>query len=600
MPSVSLSPPPKLQFFGTDGLPLVGGKVYTYAAGTTTPLSTYYDSTGLTVNTNPIILDTRGEANIWLPSAAYKFVLKTSTDTLIWTVDNITSAEALKAYMVTLLAAFAAELADTTNATKGDALIGFRQSNASGALANAVGRTVHQKFQETISVKDFGATGDGTTDDTVAIQWAVTAAAGKALYFPAGTYIVSDIITVGSNTVLYGDQGVTTLKLKAKTYAAANVSIFVLTGITNVYIYGLIFNGNKGNIGSARNPINTVYQTTKVTFDTCEWINCEGICLNISTSVDSFAVLNCRFISCGGATDNSDGYRNQAIAFSSSAALRSKDIEIIGNYFFAQGLDCISMCNLDDVVVSNNAAYDSYSFLFNTPAPYRTVNLSVTGNVIYNTNQGSLNNTVNPVAIDLPRVSNATITGNSIYKCEQSGIGIFGDSVNVTVSGNSLVDCGYKGVSWYGGISVGGGAQVASGIIGVVISNNTIVSTGTVTQMKFGVLLADDLEAVVLSGNNIVNYVTSKYGYFVYTTIPGAGNVFALTDNTPISATTMINDFDAYTGTITNWRKANTLTGFYFNGTKVVGIQQAAIANSGDATVNAILAALRTHGLIAT
>jgi hypothetical protein len=255
---------------------------------------------------------------------------------------------------------------------------------------------------------------------------------------------------------------------------------------------------------------------------------------------------------------------------------------------------------LDDVVISNNAAYDSYSFLFNTPAPYRTINLSVTGNVIYNTNQGSLNNAVNPVAIDLPRVSNATITGNSIYKCEQSGIGIFDESVNVVVSGNSLVDCGYKGVSWYGGISVGGGAGTASGILEVIVSNNTVVSTGAYTNMKFGVLLDNDLESVIVSGNTLVNYVTSKYGYYVYTTIPGAANVFALTSNSQISATTMINDVDAYTATITNWRKQNTLTGYFFNGTQVVGAQQGAIANSGDATVNSILAALRTHGLIAT
>jgi hypothetical protein len=403
-----------------------------------------------------------------------------------------------------------------------------------------------------------------------------------------------------SNTVVYGDQGITTLKLKAKTYAAANVSIFVLTGITNVYVYGLIFNGNKGNVGTSRNPINTVYNTTQVTFDTCQWVNCEGICLNVSTSVDSFAVLNCRFINCGGATDNSDGYRNQGIAFSASGSARSKDIEITGNYFYAQGLDCISLCNLDDVVVSNNAAYNSYSFLYNTPSPYRTVNLTVTGNVIYNTNQGSLNNAVNPVAIDLPRVSNASVTGNSIYKCEQSGIGIFDESVNVVVSGNTLVDCGYKGVSWYGGISVGGGNGSASGIFEVIVSNNTVTSTGTVTQMSYGILVDNDLEAVILSGNNLVNYTVSKYGYYAYTTVPGASNVFALTSNSQISATTLINDVDAYTQTITNWRKTNTLTGYYFNGTKVVGAQQGAIANSGDATVNAILAALRTHGLIAT
>ena len=208
MPSVSLSPAPKLQFFGTDGNPLVGGKVYTYAAGTTTPLTTYYNSTGVTTNTNPIILDTRGEANIWLDALAYKFVLKTSTDTLIWTVDNITGNEALKAYMVGLLAAFEADLANTTDAAKGDALVGFKQSNAAGLLANAVGRTVHQKLQEMVSVFDFGATGNGTTDDTAAIQNAINAVGSSgiygSLYFPAGTYKITSTLNVTQPIFLQG------------------------------------------------------------------------------------------------------------------------------------------------------------------------------------------------------------------------------------------------------------------------------------------------------------------------------------------------------------------------------------------------------------
>jgi len=66
-----LTPSAKQQFFSDAGVPLVGGKVYTYEAGTSTPLATYQDSTGVTANTNPIILDSRGEANIWLsPSIA--------------------------------------------------------------------------------------------------------------------------------------------------------------------------------------------------------------------------------------------------------------------------------------------------------------------------------------------------------------------------------------------------------------------------------------------------------------------------------------------------------------------------------------------------
>lgn len=84
-----VTPTPKAQFLKLDGTPIVGGKVYTYAAGTTTPLATYTDSSGTTPNENPVILDARGEADIWLGSASYKFRLTDANDVDIWTVDNI-------------------------------------------------------------------------------------------------------------------------------------------------------------------------------------------------------------------------------------------------------------------------------------------------------------------------------------------------------------------------------------------------------------------------------------------------------------------------------------------------------------------------------
>ena len=86
----SLSPPPKLQFFGTDGLPLVGGKLYTYAAGTTTPIATYTDNTQSSQNTNPIILDSAGQANVWLvDTTTYKYILRDPDDVLLFTVDYV-------------------------------------------------------------------------------------------------------------------------------------------------------------------------------------------------------------------------------------------------------------------------------------------------------------------------------------------------------------------------------------------------------------------------------------------------------------------------------------------------------------------------------
>mgnify|MGYP003351702641 CR=1 FL=1 len=80
------------QFFNNDGIPLSGGKIYTYAAGTTTPKATYTTSAGNIAHTNPIILDSSGRVpsgEIWLLPSPYKFVINTSADVLIATYDNI-------------------------------------------------------------------------------------------------------------------------------------------------------------------------------------------------------------------------------------------------------------------------------------------------------------------------------------------------------------------------------------------------------------------------------------------------------------------------------------------------------------------------------
>ena len=79
-----------MQFFTANGIPLVGGKLYTYEAGTTTPLATYVDQAGSSSNPNPIILDSRGEASVWLGlNLLYDFVLKDSVDALIWTASKL-------------------------------------------------------------------------------------------------------------------------------------------------------------------------------------------------------------------------------------------------------------------------------------------------------------------------------------------------------------------------------------------------------------------------------------------------------------------------------------------------------------------------------
>lgn len=80
------------QFFTNNGAPLNAGKIYTYQAGSSTPLATYTTNSGLVANTNPIILGTDGRpANqIWLTEGFfYKFILKDSDDVTIQTYDNL-------------------------------------------------------------------------------------------------------------------------------------------------------------------------------------------------------------------------------------------------------------------------------------------------------------------------------------------------------------------------------------------------------------------------------------------------------------------------------------------------------------------------------
>ena len=91
--SVNLSPIGNgFQFFTTTGIPLNGGYIYTYAAGTTTPTATYTTSAGTIANTNPIQLGTDGRPpnEIWLTSGTnYKFVLVDSSNNVIQTYDNL-------------------------------------------------------------------------------------------------------------------------------------------------------------------------------------------------------------------------------------------------------------------------------------------------------------------------------------------------------------------------------------------------------------------------------------------------------------------------------------------------------------------------------
>lgn len=83
---------PVFRYTDNNGDPLNGGKVYFYIAGTSTLKDTYSDYALTTANTNPVILDSRGEAQIY-GSGQYKVVVKDSSDNTIETMDNVTASQ---------------------------------------------------------------------------------------------------------------------------------------------------------------------------------------------------------------------------------------------------------------------------------------------------------------------------------------------------------------------------------------------------------------------------------------------------------------------------------------------------------------------------
>jgi hypothetical protein len=226
------------QFFDNAGNVLTGGKLYTYAAGTTTPQTAYTTSAGDVAWSNPIILDAAGRVSgsgeIWLTDGVqYKFILRDSNDVLIATYDNVIGinsnfvnftneqeiqtatagqtvfnlttttyapstnslsvfVDGVNQYGPSAQYAYLETDSDTVTFVNGlhvGALVKFTTSQLNSSAggnafnvaylppyANSVGTTVGDKLAQYISAKDFGAVENGVTDDSAAIINAFTAA----------------------------------------------------------------------------------------------------------------------------------------------------------------------------------------------------------------------------------------------------------------------------------------------------------------------------------------------------------------------------------------------------------------------------------------
>ena len=198
-------------FAGTDGLPLENGYIWIGTVNLnpiTNPIAAYWDS-ALTISAVQPIRTSGGypvyqgtPARLYVNSN-YSIQVQNSKGSMVYSAPTATErySEVILAGVVTL-----SELADETDVAKGDALVGYHQSNQSGLIPNTYGRTVHDKLQEFVSVFDFMTDAEiqavktnSFLDVTASVQNALDYAEsgrGKYLKFPAGDYRVTQI-TIG-------------------------------------------------------------------------------------------------------------------------------------------------------------------------------------------------------------------------------------------------------------------------------------------------------------------------------------------------------------------------------------------------------------------
>ncbi len=228
MPSVSLSPIFNgWQGFTAGGLPLSGGFIYTYLAGTLTPLDTYTTPAGNIANTNPIELgpDGRPPQEIWLiDGSAYKFILTDSLGTNPLTYDNIYNSGGQ----------LEADLANSSDVTKGDALVAVKYVPAPSAVA----LTLHEYIEDDGSynvmgfiapslkaaIRDRTSVADVSTQIMAAQAAVLSERGGGRIRMPAGKFNVGTAI-VGVNGVGISGEG-------------SLATLIVPTGVNNAIQYG--------------------------------------------------------------------------------------------------------------------------------------------------------------------------------------------------------------------------------------------------------------------------------------------------------------------------------------------------------------------------
>lgn len=505
------------QFFDNNGVILSGGKIYTYAAGTTTPQATYTSALGITPHANPIILDSAGRVpggEIWLTDGLiYKFKIDTATDILIGTYDNITGVNSnfvnytiqeevitatagqtvfnlstinytpgtnsLSVYIdgvnqyvgdsyletdsdtVTFTAGLhvGAEVKFTTAVPISTGVIDAGSVGYTAGFTGAVGQTVQTKLEQYISVKDFGAVGNGVADDSTAIQAALTAGAGRAVYFPGGTYLISATLTVPADTMVTGD------------------------GYGSVVYQGT----RERNVFSLNN--NCTVQHLRLRGD---GVTSGGVSFQLNNGISAVSKRNIKVLNCF----------IHAFEFNGIYIDDCENFEVIGNYIWDNSYSIESGCDivLYGVTGANSRVNISKNFCFsnNSQGIYADAiggdaDILIEGNVCV---------TLNPTTW-------AEVSSGSLLRRHGIAVGYNGGSGRYVVANNICRNTRMTGIYYQGGTASIDGVQ----ILGNQCTKNGVNPVSGEETLASGIYVATQGNGDIIANNLVEDFSAAiQYG----------------------------------------------------------------------------------------
>lgn len=376
-----------------------------------------------------------------------------------------------------------------------------------------------------LNVKDFGAVGDGVTDDTTAIQNAIDAIpTGGALYFPNGTYMISDIIQISTDNI-YIDFSSAVLKFAIDysqtvggDYSTYNI-MFATHDCTNVTITNGVF--EQGSFVGASQFIwiglNTYYAKVDNCFMTgVPYTGTQSVAIQTRVETYGIKIINCTFVDCSGSVSMQG---QSSLIDNCTAFITENQTTSVPNVTDqAFGIDGSIGCSITNCKVQRSAGAPYSGSTIGTNS--NSTNFVISNNYIFGIPAG--------VGLLIASGSSGEVTNNVIDGGGVTPLGnwalarIDTNSASVTFANNVL-----KNPPLYNGTYFGRGLDVSAGYNKVT---NNLFALGTVASVFACVAIQTAVIAapITISGNY---FVSANRGIYFDGITDNSGKEISISNN---------------------------------------------------------------------